>query len=71
LVSRQRLDYWPGGRSGDLQARLALPLSCAIEGKRSKEASVEAVNAIAYATCYHSAWFWQEVQHVAKWRRSN
>ena len=29
-----------------------------------KEASVEAVNAIAYATRYHSEWFWQGAQHV-------
>jgi hypothetical protein len=36
-----------------------------------KEASVEAVNAIAYATRYHSGWFWQGAQHVGKWRRSH
>jgi len=34
-----------------------------------KEASAEAVNAIAYATRYQSEWFWQGAQHVGKWRR--
>ena|SRR5262245_32624887 len=34
-----------------------------------KEASVEAVDAIAYATRYHREWFWRGAQHVAKWRR--
>src|SRR5215468_3775540 len=29
-----------------------------------KEASAEAVNAIAYATKYHSDWFWRGAQHV-------
>jgi len=33
-----------------------------------KEASVEAVNAIAYATRYHSEWFWQGAQHAGKRR---
>jgi hypothetical protein len=33
-----------------------------------KEASVEAVNAIAYATRYHSDWFWKGQQHISKWR---
>jgi hypothetical protein len=33
-----------------------------------KEASVEAVNAIAYATRYHSEWFWKGAQHIRKWR---
>jgi len=28
-----------------------------------KEASAEAVNAIAYATRHHSEWFWQGAQH--------
>jgi hypothetical protein len=36
-----------------------------------KEASAEAVNAIAYATRYHSEWFWQGAQHVGKWRTRN
>jgi hypothetical protein len=36
-----------------------------------KEASVEAVNAIAYATRYHSEWFWQGARHVGKWCRPN
>src|SRR5262249_28759868 len=35
------------------------------------KASVEAVNAIAYATRYHSDWFWRGAQHVRKWRRSH
>jgi hypothetical protein len=29
-----------------------------------KEASAEAVNAIAYATRYHSEWFWRGAEHV-------
>ena len=33
-----------------------------------KEASAEAVNAIAYATKYHSDWFRQGAQHIKKWR---
>jgi hypothetical protein len=33
-----------------------------------KEASVEAVNAIAYATRYRSDWFWKGAQHIRKWR---
>jgi hypothetical protein len=33
-----------------------------------KEAAVEAVNAIAYATRYHSDWFWKGAQHIRKWR---
>jgi hypothetical protein len=33
-----------------------------------KEASAEAVNAIAYATRYHSDWFWKGAQHIRKWR---
>jgi hypothetical protein len=33
-----------------------------------KEASVEAVNAIAYATRYHSDWFWKGAQQIRKWR---
>jgi hypothetical protein len=36
-----------------------------------KEASGEAVNAIAYATRYHPEWFWQGAQHVRKWRQSH
>jgi hypothetical protein len=32
-----------------------------------KEANVEAVNAIAYATRYHSDWFWKGAQHMRKW----
>jgi len=31
-----------------------------------KEASAESVNAIAYATRYHSDWFWRGAQHVGK-----
>jgi len=34
-----------------------------------KEAGVEAINAIAYATRYHSEWFWRGAQHVRKSRR--
>jgi len=29
---------------------------------------VEAVDAIAYATKYHSEWFWKGVQHLRKLR---
>ena len=36
-----------------------------------KQASAEAVNAIAYATRYHSEWFWLGAEHVKKWRRQN
>jgi hypothetical protein len=36
-----------------------------------KEASAEAVNAVAYATRYHSEWFWRGAQHVGKWRVRN
>ena len=32
------------------------------------EASVEAVNAVAYATRYHPEWFWRGAQHTKKWR---
>src|SRR5262252_7139271 len=35
-----------------------------------KEASAEAVNAVAYATKYHSEWFWKGAEHVSKWRRA-
>ena len=34
----------------------------------TQEASAEAVNAIAYATRYHSDWFWKGAQHIRKWR---
>jgi len=33
-----------------------------------KEASAEAVNAVAYATKYHSDWFWKGAQQIRKWR---
>ena len=33
---------------------------------RGKEASAEAVNAVAYATRYHSEWFWRGAQHEGK-----
>ena len=36
-----------------------------------KEASVEAVNAVAYATREHPEWFWQGAQHVRKWRTTH
>jgi len=36
-----------------------------------KEVSAEAVNAIAYATKYHSEWFWKGAQHVRKWRTTH
>jgi len=32
------------------------------------EILVPAVNAIAYATRYHSDWFWKGAQHIRKWR---
>jgi len=31
-----------------------------------KEASVEAVNAVAYATRSHPEWFWRGAQHAGK-----
>jgi hypothetical protein len=36
-----------------------------------KEASAEAVNAIAYATKYHSEWFWRVAHHARKWRTAH
>jgi hypothetical protein len=33
-----------------------------------KEVSAEAVSAIAYATKYHSDWFWRGTLHIRKWR---
>jgi hypothetical protein len=33
-----------------------------------KSANASAVNAIAYATRYHSDWFWKGAQHIRKWR---
>jgi hypothetical protein len=36
-----------------------------------KEASTEAVNAIAYATKYYSEWFWKGAQHMKKWRTAH
>jgi hypothetical protein len=33
-----------------------------------KEASAEAVNAVAYATKYHSEWFWRDAQLAEKRR---
>ena len=36
-----------------------------------KEASAEAVNEIAYATKYHSEWFWKGAQHTKKWRTAH
>jgi len=36
-----------------------------------KEASAEAANAIAYATKYHSEWFWKGAEHVRKWRTTH
>jgi hypothetical protein len=35
------------------------------------EASAEAVDAIAYATKYHSEWFWKGAQHMKKWRTAH
>jgi len=34
--------------------------------RSAKEASAEAVNAIAYATKHHSEWFWHGAQHIKK-----
>jgi len=34
-------------------------------------ASDEAVNAVAYATKYHSDWFWKGAQQVRKWRTAH
>jgi hypothetical protein len=31
-----------------------------------KSASAEAVNTVAYATKYHSEWFWRGAQHAGK-----
>ena len=36
-----------------------------------KEASKEAVDAVAYATKYHSEWFWRGREHVKKWRTAH
>jgi hypothetical protein len=36
-----------------------------------KEASAEAVNAIAFATKYYSEWFWKGAQHMKKWRTAH
>src|SRR5215468_8828360 len=33
-----------------------------------QEASIEAVNAVAYAIRYHPEWFWRGAQHTEKWR---
>jgi hypothetical protein len=39
------------------------------KGRQSgKGASTEAVNAIAYATKYHSEWFWKGALQIRKWR---
>jgi len=38
----------------------------ALPGLHWKEASAEAVNAIAYATRYHPEWFWRGAQHAPK-----
>jgi hypothetical protein len=46
-------------------AQQALPLLS------RKEASAEAVNAVAYATKYHSEWFWNGAEHIKKWRTTN
>jgi hypothetical protein len=35
-----------------------------------KEASAEAVN-VAYATRYHSEWFWSGAQHEGKWTKAD
>ena len=36
-----------------------------------KEASAEAVNTVAYATKYHSDWFWKRGQHARRWRTTH
>jgi len=36
-----------------------------------KEASAEAVNAVAYANKHHSEWFWKGAQHIRKWRTAH
>jgi hypothetical protein len=36
-----------------------------------KEASAEAVNAIAYATKYYPEWFWKGAEHLRKWRMTH
>ena len=36
-----------------------------------KEASSEAVNAIAYATKYFPEWFWRGAEHLRKWRTTH
>ena len=33
-----------------------------------QDASIEAVNAVAYAIRYHPEWFWRGAQHAEKWR---
>jgi len=39
----------------------------ALPGLPWKEASAEAVNAVAYATRYHPEWFWRGAEHAPKW----
>ena len=39
----------------------------ALPGLPWKEASAEAVNAVAYATRYHPEWFWRGAEHSEKW----
>jgi hypothetical protein len=36
-----------------------------------KEASAEAVNAVAYATKYYPEWFWKGAEHLRKWRTTH
>ena len=36
--------------------------------RNQKEAGAEAVNAITYATKYHSDWFWKGALQIRKWR---
>ena len=36
-----------------------------------KEASSEAVNAIAYAAKYFPEWFWRGTEHLRKWRTTH
>jgi hypothetical protein len=75
----------PGERSSDtpIPSRGAQPFAPEVNVRLSavaavqavlppwKEASAEAVNAIAYATRHHPEWFWRGAQHVRKFRRPN
>jgi hypothetical protein len=66
---------WPIVRYARRVAAISKHMRRAVEAVLSvlptqtqNEASAEAVNAIAYATKYHSDWFWKGAQQIRKWR---